>query len=48
MIFKTTIVNGKRRILIIKAKSNENANDEALNKAVLAIMGTGFELKEEK
>lgn len=34
--------------MILKANSNENANDDALNKAVLAIMGPGYEMKEEK
>ena len=48
MIFKTGIVKGKRKIMILKANSNENANDDALNKAVLAIMGPGYEMKDEK
>lgn len=48
MIFKTTIVNGKKRTLIIKSKSNENANDDALKQAVLVIMGTGYEFKGDK
>lgn len=45
MIFKTVVVKGKRRILIIKANSDENASDDALNKAVLCIMGSGYEMK---
>ena len=45
MIFKTVVVKGKRRTLIIKANSDENANDDALNKAVLCIMGPNFEMK---
>lgn len=47
MIFKTTIVNGKRRTLIVQSRSKEEANEDSLKKAVLAIMGTGFEFKEE-
>lgn len=45
MIFKTLIVNGKKRTLIIKANSNEKADEKVLDKAVLAVMGEGFELK---
>lgn len=45
MIFKTQVVKGKRRVMILKANSDENANDDALNKAVLCIMGSGYEMK---
>lgn len=45
MIFKTVVVKGKRRTLVVKANSNENANDDALNKAILCIMGPGYEMK---
>lgn len=45
MIFKIVKIKGKRRTLIIKANSDENANDDALNKAVLCIMGSGYEMK---
>ncbi|WP_160166408.1 hypothetical protein [Clostridium sp. Ade.TY] len=48
MIFKTVVVKGKRRTMIIKANSNESANNDALNNAVLVVLGPGYEIKEGK